>query len=426
MKTISVIAAASALFVAASASAQQVTRIPAGDKILAGTPTAQFSVGAEDGEDWELLSRVAGAAFDARDNLYVLDGGNHRVLVFDATGKFVRRIGKKGGGPGELLSPVGIAVTRDGYIAVTDLGRPGVSLFKADGSFVKNLMLGDSLGFPSPQGGTVAHPTAGVVVRSLPLMMRSQAAEGGTFGGPTGPRKSPITWLTADEKTAKLFAIELPSITPKVNDSGSGSGRRNVSVRVSQPAFTPPTLWGVLPNGSIAVADEADYRIKIAGNGKVERVIERAIPARKVSEQDKNKARDLRRKAMKTGSGMIVATRTDGPGGGSSHIGTGGGAPRISDADIEQQIREMTFMERVPALQRMLVDPKGRMWIERAGKQYGDNGPIDIIDSAGKYVGTLNGKLPDAISATGRAAYVEKDDLDVEKIVVRKLPAAWL
>jgi hypothetical protein len=426
MKNISFIVTAGALFVAASASAQQVTRIPAGDKLLAGTPTPQFSVGAEDGEDWELLSRVSGAAFDARDNLYVLDAGNNRVLVFDAKGKFVRRIGKKGGGPGELLSPVGLAITRDGYIAITDLGRPAISLFKTDGSFVKNLMLGDSLGFPSPQGGTVAHPNAGVVVRSMPLMMRPQGADRGTLGGPTGPRKSPVTWLTVNEKAAQLFAIELPSLTPKVEDAGSGSGRRNVSVRISQPAFTPPTLWGVLPNGSVAVADEADYKIKIANHGKVERVIERAIQPRKVTEQDKNKARDLRRKAMKSGSGMIIATRTDGPGGSSSHIGTGGGAPRISDADIDQQLREMTFLDQVPVLQRMMIDPKGRMWIERVGRQVGDNGPVDIIDSAGKYLGTLNGKMPDAISATGRAAYVEKDDMDVEKVVVRKLPAAWL
>jgi hypothetical protein len=425
MKITSMIVAASAWFVAASASAQQVTRIPAGDQILAGTPTAHFSIGAEDGEDWELLSRVSGTAFDARDNLYVLDAGNNRVLVFDATGKFVRRIGKKGGGPGELLSPVGLAITRDGYVAITDLGRPGISLFKPDGNFVKNLMLGDSLGFPTPQGGTMPHPTGGVVVRSMPLLMRQPRANGAALGASTGPRKSPITWLTADEKAAKLYAIELPSITPKIDDSGSGPGRRNVSVRISQPAFTPPTLWGVLPNGSVAVADEADYKIRIANNGRIERVIERAIQPRKVTEQDKNKARELRRKAMKSGSGMIVATRTDGPGGGSSHIGTGGGAPRVSDADIEQQLREMTFLERVPVLQRMMVDPKGRMWIERAGTQVGDHGPIDIIDSAGKYVGTLNGKFPDAISATGRAAYVEKDDMDVEKVVVRKLPASW-
>ena len=98
----------------------------------------------------------------------------------------------------------------------------------------------------------------------------------------------------------------------------------------------------------------------------------------------------------------------------------------MSDAEIEQQVREMTFLDYVPALQRMTVDPKGRMWIQRTGKNVGADGPIDIINGAGQYVGSINGKMPDAISPTGRAAYIEKDDMDVEKVVVRRLPQSWM
>src|SRR5574339_506103 len=93
--------------IATPAAAQQVTRLPAQDKVLPGKPVMQFSIGAEDGEDWELLSRVSQVAFDKQENLYVLDGGNHRVLVFNPQGKLVRKIGKQGGGPGELMTPVG-------------------------------------------------------------------------------------------------------------------------------------------------------------------------------------------------------------------------------------------------------------------------------------------------------------------------------
>lgn len=413
-------------FTVGSVSAQQVTRIPAADRVLAGTPVSQFSIGAEDGEDWELLSRVSQVAFDAADNLYVLDAGNNRVLVFGANGKFVRKFGKKGGGPGELMAPVGLAVTRDGFVAVTDLGRPGVSLFKKDGAFVKNLMLGDSAGFPSPLNGTLAHPRAGVVVRSNPLIMgRNFRAGAGPVAAPTGPRKSPVQWLNTNGAMSRLFTIDLPAVTPKVEDSGGGSGQRSVSVRISPPAFSPAILWTVLPDGSVAVADDDAYRIKIASNGKVVRTIERAIPVRKATERDKDRARDLRRTAMKTGAGMTIATRDNGPGGSRSSISTGAAAPRISDAEIEQNIREMTFLETVPALQGLLLDAKGRMWVQRTGREYGTDGPIDIIDAAGRYVGTINGKLPAAISPTGRAAYIERDDMDVEKVVVRRLPAAW-
>ncbi len=397
--------------------------MPATDRILAGTPTSQFAIGAEDGEDWELLSRVSGVAFDANENLYVLDAGNNRVLVFDANGKFLRKIGKKGGGPGELLSPVGLAFTHDGYVAVTDLGRPGISLFRPDGSFVKNLMMGDSLGFPALQGGTLAHPKAGVVVRSTAILF---GAGGPPRNGapPALPRTSPVTWLSAHAAPTRLYSIPLPAVNRRVSNSGTASNQR-VSVRVATPAFQPPSLWTVLSDGSVAVATDANYRVNIAANGKVRRVIERPITARKVTEHDKDRARDLRRKQMKSGAGAITVRVENGPGGAQRSMSAGAGGPRPSDADIEQTLREMTFLETVPVLQRMSVDPKGRLWIERTGREYGADGPIDIIAPTGQYVGTINGKMPDAISPSGRAAYIERDDMDIEKVVVRRLPAAW-
>src|SRR5262245_32371920 len=97
-------------------SAQQRVTVPAQDRILTEKATTQFASGAEDGENWELLSSVRQVAFDANENLYVLDGGNYRVLMFSPSGKFIRQIGKQGSGPGELLLPVSMAVTTDGRV----------------------------------------------------------------------------------------------------------------------------------------------------------------------------------------------------------------------------------------------------------------------------------------------------------------------
>jgi hypothetical protein len=222
----------------------------------------------------------------------------------------------------------------------------------------------------------------------------------------------------------KLYAITLPSVTPKVTEGGGGNSRQ-VSVRFSPPAFEAPVLWGLLPDGTVAVADETAYRVKLIRNGKATRVIERPFAARKVTDRDKARARELRRENMKSGRGMIVASHTTGTGGSSSSIGTGASAPRMSDAEINQQLREMTFAETIPLLQGLFVDPKGRLWIERTAIDVGEDGPIDIIDATGRYIGTVNAKMPDAISASGRAAYIERDDMDVERVVVRKLPAGW-
>ncbi len=412
------------LLLATPAAAQQVTRLPAQDKSLSGKPAIQFSIGAEDGEDWELLSRVAQVAFDREENLYVLDGGNHRVLIFNPQGKFVRKIAKKGGGPGELLTPVGLAVTAAGEIAVTDLGRAAVSLFKRDGTFIKNLPLGEDFGFPVPVQGTYAHPSGGVIVRTMPSMLRRGSPD--EVGKRTlTNRKSPLTWFTTDGKTAKLFEIPQPDITPRVQDNGGGSGGRQIAVRIQVPAFTPATLWGVLPNGAVAIGNDLNYRFQLARNGKVERIIERPIAARKVTEADKHKERERRRAQMTSGSGGMVFSTAQRTGGGTEQRSTsvGGALPK---EEIEQSLRDLTFNEYIPALAGMYVDPRGRMWVQRTAGEIGATGPIDLIAADGRYLGTVAGQqLPAAVSLSGRAAYIERDELGVEKIVVRKLPAGW-
>lgn len=97
--------------------------------------------------------------------------------------------------------------------------------------------------------------------------------------------------------------------------------------------------------------------------------------------------------------------------------------PRMSPQMIEEQVRDMEFAETIPAIQNLRVDGAGRIWVERTGEEWGEPGPIDVIAPDGRYLGTVSGqKLPAAFSASGRAAYVEKDDVGVERVVVRQLP----
>jgi hypothetical protein len=407
----------------APAAAQQVTTLPAQDEVLPGKPVPQFAIGAEDGEDWELLSRVAQVVFDREENLYVLDAGNHRILVFNPQGKFVRRIGKQGGGPGELMTPVGLAITSAGEVAVTDLGRPAVSLFKKDGTFIRNITFGEEFGMPLPVQSTNAHPGGGVAVRTMPVMMR-RGAPGDIAPGRMTNRKSPITWFTADNKQTKLYEFALPDITPKVSENDAGGGRA-VMVRVQSEAFAAPTVWGMLPNGLVAASSDVDYKIQLARNGKVERVIQRPIKARHVTEADKVKEKARRREVMARGAPTMVFSSAERRGSGPEQRSTRVGAP-MDKAEIERMLNELTFAEYMPVLAGMYVDPRGRIWVQRAGREVGQDGPIDLIDGSGRYLGTVNGqKLPAAVSLTGRAAYVERDDMDVEKVVVRKLPAGW-
>ena len=70
---------------------------------------------------------------DPQGNLYVADTLNSRVQVFDAEGKFVRQIGKRGNAWGQFDKPKGVAVDSFGNVYVTDSGWSNVQIFNAKG-----------------------------------------------------------------------------------------------------------------------------------------------------------------------------------------------------------------------------------------------------------------------------------------------------
>ncbi|MFV1984577.1 MAG: NHL repeat-containing protein [Thiohalomonadales bacterium] len=54
------------------------------------------------------------------EKIYIVDGDNHRILVFNESGKFLFSFGSKGNKDGQFFYPVGIFVANNGEIYVTD------------------------------------------------------------------------------------------------------------------------------------------------------------------------------------------------------------------------------------------------------------------------------------------------------------------
>jgi hypothetical protein len=92
MRTITIILAATlALLLAAPLIAQETVTLPRRANTLTGPVTTAYSVGREEGASHEILSNVQAAVFDRQNNLYILDAGNFRVLIFDGrAGSYVR------------------------------------------------------------------------------------------------------------------------------------------------------------------------------------------------------------------------------------------------------------------------------------------------------------------------------------------------
>ena len=79
--------------------------------------------------------------------VYVTDGGNNRVQVFEQDGKFVRQFGKD-----VLKDPSGIAVTKDGHVVVASWEANKLSFFTLEGKFVREVT---DIGLKSPFGVVV-------------------------------------------------------------------------------------------------------------------------------------------------------------------------------------------------------------------------------------------------------------------------------
>lgn len=67
--------------------------------------------------------------------IYVLDGVNNRVKVFDNKGKFKFAFGREGSGKGEFKTPVGLDTDLEGNVYVADTGNHRVQVFDAKGKY---------------------------------------------------------------------------------------------------------------------------------------------------------------------------------------------------------------------------------------------------------------------------------------------------
>lgn len=84
------------------------------------------------------LERPNGMVFDPRTHeLYVADTLHHQLAVFSATGELLRRIGKRGAGPGEFNFPLDVDLTTDGQLVVLDSLNARVQILETDGRFVR-------------------------------------------------------------------------------------------------------------------------------------------------------------------------------------------------------------------------------------------------------------------------------------------------
>ncbi len=113
-------------------------------------PTAPYPTCGEPGFNTSetLLNAPADLAVDPnpdpvtgeRGSVYIADGyGNHRVVVFDSAGRYLRQWGSAGSGPGQFVEGGGghphcVAVSNDGLVYACDRGQNRIQVFDREGN----------------------------------------------------------------------------------------------------------------------------------------------------------------------------------------------------------------------------------------------------------------------------------------------------
>ncbi len=94
------------------------------------------------------VNPVGVAVDEARGRIYVTDSKASELKVFNASGRYISTIAKKGGEDDHLSTPSQVSVDRQGNVYVADMFNFRVKVFSPDGKFLKAIGrgLGDALG----------------------------------------------------------------------------------------------------------------------------------------------------------------------------------------------------------------------------------------------------------------------------------------
>jgi len=211
----------------------------------------ELSIGkAGRGEEY-IFSRIRSIAVDEKERIYVLDTKEAHVKVFDKNGDYVKTVGRKGQGPGEMSLPFSICITSQNEIMVQDLNNHRIMFYSLDGNFIKSLS------------------TAKIIIVGSNI-----DSKGNIIGivSTRGPEKQIIELKKFDSNLNYLYSLSSFSLP-------SGSSTFN--------PFMPELCWAVSKEDSVICGYPEKYEIKVYNSegNVIKRVIKDFKPVKITQEE---------------------------------------------------------------------------------------------------------------------------------------------
>lgn len=301
----------------------------------------------DDAQFYERVGSVDCGA-DAKGQIYVLDNGNHRVQVFDPSGRYLRSVGKEGEGPGEFKMPARFAVGADGSVAVFDMANQRTSLFDPAGKLVRDRIE------DAPIKDLAFDPSGRLIV--------SQDTPDGQ------------ALIALDAKGAEAWAIR-----PAPRETG----RPDRQLVIQMQGETMGSRLGTGKDGSLFAASGDAYGVQSVASGAV--ALQLSRPFHRV---EKGPLPDPRREGEQGEGGerrmVMVRVERGGDGGNQTsvsegHPGEGGETIQLTPDDLKSMLPKYR-----PDIRALLAWPDGRIWVLTAEDQ-GDSMIVDEWTTAGEY-----------------------------------------
>lgn len=311
---------------------------------------------ADDSLPWTFteIRRLGGAdtgaqAFDAADaytvatdgisRIAVLDARNdNRVHLFDADGALLRTVGGKGGGPGEMEYPQGIALEPSGRLSAVDAAKSALLRWDAQGTPLPEQRL--DLGYGRVWG--MVQLRGDSIYAAVDLIGEAMAVR-------RLERWTPTDTLRIDSTVAPK-----PAMT------------RFRCVGLALPPLFTGELTFAVGDDLVAVTQQSAYVVDIHRNGARVRSVRRDVAPVKASAADAVK---LYPEGLKVSFG-------------------GGGNCTTPATEVGEKLGVAPTL---PLVRAMRFAPDGSLWVERYTFP-GETPRTDVFDANGHYLGTVTGR----------------------------------
>lgn len=311
--------------------------------------------------------------------IFVLDGMNRNIRVFDERGVLQRTFGRRGRGPGELEQPIALAWGPDGRLWVVDAANARYAVFESNGELAATYPI--EFSEPAMDFLAVGFSDAGLL-KTVNLEL-----EGGSLER-RGASLVESELVDGEVREIRRFELDFVEWPPIFRHEGDGN------VIVQPIPFTSRPMFRLAPDGRLWFARSREPFVH----------------------------------PWSPTSGLERA------------IGREFDPPRVTDADLErvlegtEEMREgapaafAEFTGLIPAtephLDGFFLDQAGRVWIMRTRRADSVARTVDVYDTSGTLVASGQAAVepdPSPRVKDGMLAGVVRDELGVESIVVYRI-----